>query len=81
MKYQHSKCQYLICFLGLMIFTMQIYYIANEKPLKAENLPEEICADSGMNITDLMITIFKCSLAFLFGGMISDMKFVKFGII
>jgi hypothetical protein len=38
------------------------------------------CADGQFRI-EILMGIFKCSLAFLFGGLLSEMKFIKFGII
>lgn len=38
------------------------------------------CAD-GQIKKEILMGIFKCSLAFLFGGILSELKFIKFGII
>lgn len=47
----------------------------------AENSHTDIqCAD-GQIRKEILMGIFKCSLAFLLGGILSELKFIKFGII
>ena len=84
--------KYAICLLAIFIFTIQIYQIVTEEKIievsndvsNIENNSDPIavqeeCKKSEINASSILMCVFKCSVAFLFGGMISDRKFIKFG--
>ena len=74
--------------LGILIMTIQFYFIAlefNKKDLNnvpvdlKETSKPEYCEESGINkITELAI---KTVMAFVAGCLISEKKFIRFGII
>jgi hypothetical protein len=80
--------KFALCILAITIFTIQIYQIVNEEKMaeisysKTEKshivIEEEQC--HGLRLSNIFSLVFKCSIAFLFGGMISDGKFIKFGL-
>jgi hypothetical protein len=86
-----TQLKYSTLLIGIIIFMGQIYYgfIKSEEDLKSisslENKNEkneDKCSSSPSDlISKIMMIIFKCSLAFLAGGLFSDMKFIKFGVI
>lgn len=51
--------------------------ISNQKISKNTNEPN--CTRNGFY--DAFLMLFKCSVAFLFGGMLSEMRFIKVGVI
>lgn len=76
--------KYMSVFLALLICSAQIYmgvkdYYSDPQTIENDSV-EIICSDS-FSYTSIFIAIFKCSLAFLAGGLISDFKFIKFGVI
>lgn len=80
-QFARKNLKYSLCFLTLTILAVQIFHLVNEgekhhvntviEHSETENCPKQI---------DIWMSVFKCSLAFLFGGLLSDMKFLKFGI-
>jgi hypothetical protein len=79
----------MICPLAILLSVCQMYHILleiNHEDLKEQNPTELI---TSQNICDgIFETLFswssifvKCSMAFLFGGIVSDIKFTKFGIL
>lgn len=74
--------------LALIVLTAQIYIIMNESPLMKKDSKKifldiiskaKYCEDQKFNkYTDVLI---KCALAFLSGCLLSEMKFLKSGII
>lgn len=81
MKVYTSSIKYIGLMLCLFVLTAQIYCIwedLSEKNNTAVVITEEDCETSYYGLT---VTMLKCSVAFLLGGMFSDFKFTKFGVI
>jgi len=82
-----NQMKYMTILIALILFTSQIYMILiesnslemDEKKSTSIKDNENKCIDYYFN--SLYIVVFKCSLAFLAGGLLSDMKFVLFGVI
>ena len=49
--------------------------------LLSEETPSENQCSEGNLKSEIWMGVMKCSLAFLFGGLFSEMRFIKFGII
>lgn len=81
--------KYSICLLAIFLSCLILMQIKNEVDLNENNLLlanesvetkqiEVICEENSSNLGTALI---KCSIAFLLGGLISEMKFLKIGII
>jgi hypothetical protein len=80
----------LILFIGIFYNGLYKEMIENEKLIVeeaevSETSPQstDLCPTPNFSnrVWSLFNAVFKCSLAFLAGGLLSDMKFLKFGII
>jgi hypothetical protein len=61
---------------------LETVVVKRENPeIYVEKTQSDIQCAEGQVRTEILMGIFKCSLAFLFGGLLSEMKFIKFGII
>jgi hypothetical protein len=95
LKLVKGPLKYSTILIAIILFISQIYYgfIKSEEDFKKitnkNNLPvtqdvEDQCERSNGN-GDTFIKVFeiisKCLFAFLAGGLISDMKFIKFGVV
>ena len=67
-----------VALFGVFIFSNQIYQIIYEKQSIKTQITINNCE---IGLFDYLMIVFKCSLAFLAGGIISDWKFIKFGVI
>jgi hypothetical protein len=81
-----SQLKYMTIIIALILFISQVYLNIVETTQKNNSkeityLAEENKCNKSDYSTGILIAIFKCSLAFLAGGLISDMKFIKFGVI
>lgn len=65
-----------LCLLGVSICLVQVSAIVHEKEEKEENSDLDGKCVQLQRILELGI---KCSMAFLFGGIMSEFRFVKFG--
>ncbi len=80
--------KYTVCILALTIFAIQIYHIVTEENIKSSEIKVKVpelsvnddkCKSPTAYVSGILTSIFKCSIAFLFGGLISDRRYVKFG--
>jgi hypothetical protein len=72
----HKKYWIICLLLGIMVFAAQCYILLSE----SEVGKVEICSsNSFLSLWNIYDIFFKCSLAFLAGGIISDFKFIKIG--
>jgi hypothetical protein len=87
-----SGLKYTTILLALILFVGQVYHGFIKEEINNPHIAEiievtststDLCADPNFSNQALGVfnLVLKCSLAFLAGGLISDMKFLKFGII
>lgn len=65
---------FVLC-LSLFLSAKLIHTIINERANSDQEVSSERCNESYI----IFYSLCKCSLAFLFGGIVSDLKFIKFG--
>jgi hypothetical protein len=90
-----NNLKYTTVLIGLILFTGQLYFAITEKEniniddtteskthTSTSTLnPNTISCDASSYLFNIFAIVFKCSLAFLAGGLVSDMKFIKFGVL
>ena len=52
----------------------------NSLPI-VQNVNNEKCEKSHFSLSSIFLCLFRCAVAFLFGGMISEMRYIKLGTI
>ncbi len=81
-QFARNNLKYSLGLITILLFVIQICHIVKEGEkhviqTETSGTTEQDCPKR----IDIWVSVFKCSLAFLFGGLLSDLKFLKFGVI